>query len=118
MANLLTIFLTNFHPLNCIRCRTEFLDEVRLFLNEPEWMLTVDVRKVAPLHNGACVQMLLHFRGPLAHRLEQAFSHLVDTGRVENYTPTISTNPKRKKMFSYRTCRNSNNKQGNNRGNN
>lgn len=96
------------------RCRTEFLEEVWLFLNEPEWMITVDVRKVALLHNGACVQMLLHFRGPLAHRLEQDFAHLVETGRVETYTPTISTNPKRKKMFSYRTCRNASNKPGSN----
>lgn len=95
---------------------TQFLEEVRLFMNEPEWMITIDARKVSLLHNGACIQMLLHFRGPLAHRIEQDFSHLVSTGRIESSSHTASTNPKRKKMFSYRICRNSvNNKNGNNR---
>lgn len=85
-------------------------------MNEPEWMITIDVRKVSILHNGACIQMLLHFRGPLAHRIEQKFAHLVSTGRVDSSMPTVPTNPKQKKMFSYRTCRNAvNNKNGNKR---
>lgn len=71
-------------------------------------MINVDLRKVAVLHNGACIQMLIHFRGPLAHRLEQDFTHLMATGRVESTVhSTVSSD--RKKMFSYRTCRNSNN---------
>lgn len=72
-------------------------------------MINVDLRKVAVLHNGACIQMLMHFRGPLAHRLEQDFSHLMATGRVESSIPTVSSDPNKKKQFSYRTCRNSNN---------
>lgn len=29
----------------------------------PEWMLSIDGRKTKMLHNGACIQFLLHFKG-------------------------------------------------------
>ena len=36
----------------------------------PEWMLDVDARKTKELHGGQCIQMIIHFKGPIAHRLE------------------------------------------------
>lgn len=39
----------------------------------PEWMLDIDARKTKILHNGACIQMIMHFKGPIAHKLEQVF---------------------------------------------
>lgn len=29
----------------------------------PEWMLSIDSRKTKILHNGACIQFLIHFKG-------------------------------------------------------
>lgn len=29
----------------------------------PDWMITVDSRKTKILHNGACIQYLVHFKG-------------------------------------------------------
>lgn len=72
----------------------------------PEWMLSVDSRKITTLHNGACVQMLMHFKGPLAHSMELDLSRLIASGRLE--TPTLNivgyANPKRKKVLAYRSC--------------
>lgn len=45
--------------------RDQFLSELREILGAPEWMLTVDNRKTKVLHNGACVQLLFHFKGKL-----------------------------------------------------
>lgn len=37
----------------------------------PEWFLEVDSRKTKLLYDNACVQIVIHFRGPIAARLEQ-----------------------------------------------
>lgn len=72
----------------------------------PEWMLSVDSRKINTLHNGACVQMLMHFKGPLAHQMELDLSRLIASGRLD--TPTLNivgyADPKRKKVLAYRAC--------------
>lgn len=72
----------------------------------PEWMLSVDSRKITTLHNGACVQILMHFKGPLAHQMELDLSRLIASGRLD--TPTLNTvgytDPKRKKTLAYRSC--------------
>lgn len=72
----------------------------------PEWMLSVDSRKITDLHNGACVQILMHFKGPLAHQMELDLSRLIASGRLN--TPTLNivgfTDPKRKKILAYRSC--------------
>lgn len=69
-------------------------------------MINVDSRKIELLHNGACIQMLIHFRGPLAHKIEQDFARLIASGHLD--APTLQiigyTNPKRKKSLSYRSC--------------
>lgn len=72
----------------------------------PEWMLTVDSRKVTVLHGGACVQFLLHFKGPIANSLEQDFSRLLSLGRLDApslYIPGY-INSKRKVKLSYKQC--------------
>lgn len=72
----------------------------------PEWMLGIDSRKITILHNGGCIQMLMHFKGPLAHQMELDLSRLIASGRLD--APTLNvvgyTNQKRKKTLSYRTC--------------
>jgi hypothetical protein len=35
----------------------------------PEWMLSVDSRKTRTLHDGTCIQFLLHFKGTLIHEI-------------------------------------------------
>lgn len=72
----------------------------------PEWMLGIDSRKITILHNGGCIQMLIHFKGPLAHQMELDLSRLIASGRLD--VPTLNivgySNQKRKKTLSYRTC--------------
>lgn len=72
----------------------------------PEWFLHIDSRTTQILHGGACVAFKLHFKGPKAHQLEQDFSRLIATGRLEEPTLYIPgyINPKRKKKLGYRTC--------------
>lgn len=83
----------------------------------PEWMLSVDSRKITILHNGACIQMLIHFKGALAHQMELDLSRLISGGRLD--TPTLNivgyAMPKRKKVVAYRVCgvRDPNDKNGN-----
>lgn len=84
----------------------QFLEDVRKVMGIPEWMLSIDSRKTKILHNGACIQFLLHFRGPIANKLEQDFSKLMSTGRLDapslfvpGYVPT-----KRKATLGHRQC--------------
>lgn len=72
----------------------------------PEWMMDIDARKTKTLHNGACIQMIMHFKGPQAHHLEQEFSRLLANGRLDApslYIPGYF-DKKRKPTVSYKTC--------------
>ena len=72
----------------------------------PEWMLDVDARTTKELHGGSCIQMVIHFKGPIAHRLELDMSRLIAAGRLDApslYIPGY-VNTKRKATISYRTC--------------
>lgn len=54
-----------------------FLEDVRKVMGVPEWMIGVDSRRTRVLHQGACIQILLHFTGPEANRIELDFSKFV-----------------------------------------
>lgn len=84
----------------------QFLEDVRAVMGLPEWMLAIDSRSTKTLHNGACIQMIVHFQGPKAFQIEQDFSKLLATGRLEQPTVFVPgyVNTKRKKTLSYRTC--------------
>ncbi|XP_071440833.1 uncharacterized protein Rsod [Hetaerina americana] len=85
----------------------QFIDDVREVMGLPEWMLTVDSRKTKVLHGGACIQFLLHFKGPIANRLEQDFSHLMAAGKLAQpslYIPGAIPNAKRRTQLAYRPC--------------
>ncbi|KAL9892126.1 superoxide dismutase family protein Rsod isoform 1-T1 [Glossina fuscipes fuscipes] len=84
----------------------QFLEELRAVMGIPEWMLDVDARKTKELHHGACIQMIIHFKGPIAHRLELDMSRLIAAGRLEAPSLYIPghVNTKRKATISYRTC--------------
>uniref|UniRef100_A0A182R615 Superoxide dismutase copper/zinc binding domain-containing protein n=1 Tax=Anopheles funestus TaxID=62324 RepID=A0A182R615_ANOFN len=84
----------------------QFLEDVRLVMGLPEWMLAIDSRSTKTLHNDACIQMIVHFKGPSAHKIEQDFSRLLAVGRLDApsiYIPGYD-NSKRKRTLSYRTC--------------
>lgn len=84
----------------------QFLEELRSVMGIPEWMLDVDARKTKELHGGACIQMIIHFKGPIAHRLELDMSRLIAAGRLDAPSLFIPgyVNTKRKATISYRTC--------------
>lgn len=72
----------------------------------PEWFITVDSRRTKVLHNNACVQLLLHFKGPIASKLEQDFNRLIAIGKLESpslYIPGY-IKEKRKMKISYKQC--------------
>lgn len=84
----------------------QFLEDVRRVMGIPEWMMDIDARKTKTLHNGGCIQILIHFKGPNAHHLEQDFSRLIGIGRLDApslYIPGYY-DAKRKPTVSYRTC--------------
>ncbi|PZC73227.1 hypothetical protein B5X24_HaOG209907 [Helicoverpa armigera] len=83
-----------------------FLEDMRRVLGVPEWMMSVDARRTRALHGGTCVQLLLHFTGPHANRLELDFTKLLASGRLDSPSIFIPgyVNTKRKKTISYRPC--------------
>ncbi|XP_047350470.1 uncharacterized protein LOC124949465 isoform X2 [Vespa velutina] len=84
----------------------QFLEDVRKVMGIPEWMLSIDSRKTKILHNGACIQFLIHFKGPIANKLEQDFSKLMSTGKLEApslYIPGYIPS-KRKATLGHRQC--------------
>lgn len=93
------------------------MEDVRHVMGVPEWMLSVDSRKITILHGGACIQMLIHFKGALAHQMELDLSRLIAGGRLETATLNIVgyAMPKRKTNLAYRVCgvRDPNEKNGN-----
>lgn len=84
----------------------QFIDDVRQVMGIPEWFLTVDSRKTRNLHSNACVQLLLHFKGPIANQLEQDFSRLLSLGKLDAPSLFIPgyINTKRKSKISYKQC--------------
>jgi hypothetical protein len=86
---------------------TKFLERVRTIMGIPEWMLTVDNRKTRSLHGNTCIQLLLHFRGPVATRLEQDFSRLLNLGSLREtslFIPGVYPDPKKPTHLSYKQC--------------
>ncbi|CAH2230559.1 jg8887 [Pararge aegeria aegeria] len=83
-----------------------FLDDVRKVMGVPEWMIGVDSRRTRVLHQGACIQILLHFSGPEANRVELDFSKLLATGRLDSPSLYIAgyIDTKRKRTISYKQC--------------
>ncbi|XP_063389539.1 uncharacterized protein LOC134675251 [Cydia fagiglandana] len=84
----------------------QFLAEVRRVMGVPPWLLWAEARRSKPLHSGACLQLLLHFSGPNAARLEQDFTRLLATGRLDSPSIFIPghVDSKRKRTTSYRQC--------------
>ncbi|KAL4711587.1 hypothetical protein ACJJTC_003604 [Scirpophaga incertulas] len=84
----------------------QFLEEIRAILSVPPWMVGVDSRRSKQLHAGACLQVLLHFTGPAAHRLQLDFTRLLASGRLDSPSIFIPgyVNSKRKRTTSYRQC--------------
>lgn len=84
----------------------QFLEDVRKVMSIPEWMLSIDNRKTKTLHSGACIQFLLHFKGPIVNKLEEDFNKLMSTGRLDApslYIPGYIYT-KRKITLGYRQC--------------
>ncbi|XP_044755346.1 uncharacterized protein LOC123314251 [Coccinella septempunctata] len=84
----------------------QFIDDIREVMGIPEWFITVDSRRTKLLHNNACVQLLLHFKGPIANKLEQDFNRLLSIGKLEApslYIPGY-IKEKRKTKISYKQC--------------
>lgn len=86
--------------------RSSFIEDVRKVMGIPEWFLHIDSRTTTILHGGSCISFKIHFQGPKAHQLEQDFSRLLGSGKLDEPTLYIPgyVDQKRKKTISYRTC--------------
>ncbi|CAG7838672.1 unnamed protein product [Allacma fusca] len=85
----------------------EFLDDVRKVLGVPEWMLTYDNRQTKIVQEGECAQLLFHFRGPVADRIEQDFDRLLNGREISRPSldiPGVLNPVKRKTKLNYRSC--------------
>lgn len=84
----------------------QFMEDVRHVMGLPEWMLSIDSRRTKTLHNGACIQMLVHFKGGQAHRIEKDLTILIASGRLSDPSIAIPgyVDQKRKQTLSYRAC--------------
>lgn len=84
----------------------QFLEEIRRVMGVPPWMLSIDSRKTKNLHSGSCIQLLLHFTGPQANKLELDFTRLLASGRLDSPSIFIPgfVDAKRKKVISFRQC--------------
>ena len=85
----------------------QFMEEVQTVMGVPDWFLFTDSRETKQLHEGKCLQILLHFRGPHANKLEQDFSRLLRTGHLDGpsldipgYIPPRAN----RKKLPYREC--------------
>ena len=81
------------------------MNDVREVMSIPEWMIAVDSRKTKYLYDGACIQIFLHFKGPIAQQLEQDFNRLLRTGRQDS--PSLagfSPSNKRKTKLLFKQC--------------
>lgn len=67
---------------------SQFLEDVREIMGIPEWFLKIDSRKTKLLYDNACIQLVIHFRGPIASRLEQVCKSvkLINVQSVDFFT--------------------------------
>lgn len=72
----------------------------------PDWMLSIDSRSTKTRDEGECILIVIHFKGPQAHKFDQDFSRLMMTGKLEEPSIYIAgyINQKRKTKLSYRQC--------------
>lgn len=85
----------------------QFMEEVQTVMGVPDWFLFTDSRETKSLHEGKCLQILLHFRGPHANKLEQDFSRLMRTGHLDGPSldiPGYLPPPESRKKLPYREC--------------
>ncbi|XP_012547044.2 uncharacterized protein LOC101739289 isoform X1 [Bombyx mori] len=84
----------------------QFLEDIRKVMGVPEWMVSVDSRRTRDLHHSTCIQILLHFTGPHANRLELDFTRLLASGRLDSPSIFIPgyVDTKRKRGTQYRHC--------------
>ena len=89
----------------------QFMEDVRGVMGVPDWFLYLDARETKWLDS--CVRVKLHFAGPHANRLEQDFSRLLRTGKLDTpslmipgYVPDVE----RKTTLGYRSCHNGDNR--------
>lgn len=85
----------------------QFMEDVQGVMGVPEWFMFTDARQTKLLHEGRCLQVLLHFRGPHASKLEQDLSKLLRTGKLDTpslFIPGYFPDAQRKTRLGYREC--------------
>ena len=85
----------------------QFMEEVQTVMGVPDWFLFTDSRETKSLHEGQCLQILLHFRGPHASKLEQDFSRLLRTGKLDSPSldiPGYIAPASSRRKLPYREC--------------
>ncbi|KFM68077.1 hypothetical protein X975_22889, partial [Stegodyphus mimosarum] len=63
-----------------------FMNHMRELLDAKDWLVVQDTQSQREILDGQCIQLIVHFYGPEAHRLQIEFSNLVNLGSVRRNT--------------------------------
>ncbi|KAI2803497.1 hypothetical protein BLOT_007628 [Blomia tropicalis] len=60
----------------------KFMSHMRTLLNAADWLVVAEVQKAKELSNNECIQILVHFYGDEAWRLQSEFNNLIEFGSI------------------------------------
>lgn len=61
----------------------KFMHHMRLKLNATEWLVVPEIQKSKELNNDECIQIMVHFYGDEAWKLQSEFNNLIEYGSVK-----------------------------------
>lgn len=65
---------------------SKFMNHMRDMLDARDWLVIQDTQSQREILDGQCIQLIVHFYGPEAHRFQIEFSNLINLGSVRRNT--------------------------------
>ncbi|KAH9530052.1 hypothetical protein DERF_003891 [Dermatophagoides farinae] len=60
----------------------KFMHHMRLKLNTTEWLVVPEIQKAKEMNNDECIQIMVHFYGDEAWKLQSEFNNLIEYGSI------------------------------------
>nr|XP_027206305.1 uncharacterized protein LOC113799809 [Dermatophagoides pteronyssinus] len=60
----------------------KFMHHMRLKLNASEWLIVPEIQKSKEINNDECIQIMVHFYGDEAWKLQSEFNNLIEYGSI------------------------------------
>ncbi|UXI20114.1 hypothetical protein NH340_JMT06057 [Sarcoptes scabiei] len=64
----------------------KFMHHMRLKLNATEWLVVPEIHKTKEMNNDECIQIMVHFYGDEAWKLQSEFNNLIEYGSIKRTT--------------------------------